>query len=65
MVRFIEFHSADKKNKSFFVNIEDISMIHNESNENYNVTDIILRNGNIYRIAETKEEIVHMLNHIR
>lgn len=65
MVRFIEFHSAEKKNKSFLINVEDISIMIIESNENYSVVEIKMRDGSLYRVAETKEQIAHILNHIR
>lgn len=65
MTRFVEFHSTEKRNESFIINIEEISVIRNESNENYSITYIKLRDGSLFRVAETKEEIIYMMNHIR
>ena len=65
MARFIEFHSKEKRNESFIINVKDILVIRNESNENYSITDIKLRDGSLYRVAETKKEIVDILNGMR
>ena len=63
MAKFIELH--DEKNHSLFVNIEEISLIKNRSNCCYNVTDVKMRDGFIFKIMETKEEIRDILSRIR